>query len=595
MAAHITSNRDLNRVAHMNDRNQHLFAAAFQSLGRGLAFIGFLTFFTCLAQLIVPLFMVQIYDRVITSGSRDTLLMLLLVSGAGLALFGVLEFIRTRIYFVLGERLARRLSIAVLQAAMTEVLTRSGGNPGQAMRDLTEIRQFLASNAMSVPFEVLYAPLFLIVLFMLHPIYGVVAVVAAAILILLSLAMELVARRPLAEANEASLGALAETGAALRNAEVIEAMGMLPAIARRWQATQDRLLRSLDAGNRRAKSVAAISKSVRPMLQLTMLAVGAVLIIDRQASPGSMVAASIIMGRMLLPFDHLIDGWRQWVNVRAAHGRIRDLLGRMEERRAGPDVHDAAGRLVVDRVSFIPPGSDRPVLRNVSFSLEPGEALGIIGPSAAGKSTLARLLVGVWQPTQGSVYLDGQNVMNWDRPAFGRRVGYLPQSVSLIEGTVRENIARMDEAEPRSVIDAARNADVHEMIGAFPHGYETRVGDSGFTLSGGQKQRVALARALFGDPVLLVLDEPNANLDQVGEQALVQSLAAAKEAGATIVLVTHRPSIVGVCNKLMVLKDGAVAQYGPRAEVLRGVTVASAATKERREAATSNVARLVKS
>jgi ATP-binding cassette subfamily C protein len=258
-------------------------------------------------------------------------------------------------------------------------------------------------------------------------------------------------------------------------------------------------------------------------------------------------------------------------------------------------VHDAAGRLVVDRVSFIPPGSDRPVLRNVSFSLEPGEALGIIGPSAAGKSTLARLLVGVWQPTQGSVYLDGQNVMNWDRPAFGRRVGYLPQSVSLIEGTVRENIARMDEAEPRSVIDAARNADVHEMIGAFPHGYETRVGDSGFTLSGGQKQRVALARALFGDPVLLVLDEPNANLDQVGEQALVQSLAAAKEAGATIVLVTHRPSIVGVCNKLMVLKDGAVAQYGPRAEVLRGVTVASAATKERREAATSNVARLVKS
>jgi ATP-binding cassette subfamily C protein len=572
------------------------FDLAIRSLWGGFLYVAFLTLFISLAQLIVPMFMIQLYDRVMTSRSIDTLIMLLIISCTGLAIFGGLEYIRSRVYFVLGDRLARRLNTSTLQAAMTDALTHAG-NPNQALRDLTDLRNFLSGSAISVPFELMFVPLFLIVLFVMHPAYGIIALVAAGILMSLSIAMEVMARRPMADAEEASSKSMAETGAALRNAEVIESMGMLPAIAQRWERGQHRVLASLDEGNRRGKGMASASKSIRSMLQLATLSTGALIIIDRAASPGTMVAASIIMGRMLLPFDHLIEGWRQWVHIRASYARLKNLLAHDEDRRAGVDLHNPQGKLVVDRVSFIPPGSDRAILRNVSFSIEPGEALGIIGPSAAGKSSLARLLVGIWKPTQGAVYLDGQNVTNWGREGFGKAVGYLPQSVSLLDGTIRENIARMQQVDPRGVIEAARRADVHEAIGGLAHGYETRVGENAFTLSGGQRQRIALARALYGNPVLLILDEPNSNLDQVGEQALLNALTVAKAEGASIVLIAHRPSIMSICDKLLVLKDGSVAQFGPRAEIMASVTADPAKPKIDRVqiAGPAPVARLVKS
>ncbi|TDQ83375.1 ATP-binding cassette subfamily C protein [Dongia mobilis] len=570
------------------------FEDAIRTLRGGFVFVAILTAVLCLCQLIVPLFMIQVYDRVLGSRNMDTLAMLVVVSAGGLMLLGSLDYIRSRVYHVLGHRLMRRLQQPTLQAAVDGALEGRTSNPGQALRDLTELRQFITGSAINVPFEAMFTPLFLAVMFLMHPVYGFMALFAAFLLISLSIAMEIVARRPLAEANEAAVKSMGATSAALRNAEVIQAMGMLPAIAGRWEKDQRRVLAGLDEGNQRSRALSATSKTIRYMLQIAMLSIGAILVIQREATPGTMVAASIIMGRMLLPFDQLIEGWRQWVSARGTYRRLRELVGRSETRHAGMSLANPEGRLNVERLTFVPPGADRPVLRNISFSLEPGEVLGVIGPSAAGKSTLARLLVGVWRPTGGAVYLDGQNVVNWDRAAFGRAVGYLPQSVSLLDGSVRDNISHMAPADPAEVVAAARRADVHETIGALPHGYDTEIGEQGYSLSGGQRQRIGLARALFGSPVFMVLDEPNANLDQSGEQALMNALAAAKADGTTIILITHRPSIVGVCDKLLVLREGGMAQFGPRADVLRSVTAASK-NDNNAVPGQGGVARLVKS
>ena len=562
-------------AATRNNQVNSAFTDAIAELRGGFVFVGVLTSVLCLCQLIVPLFMIQVYDRVLGSRNLDTLAMLVVVAAAGLILLGSLDYIRSRVYHVLGDRLARRLHQPTLQAAVDGALDGRASHPGQALRDLNDLRQFLTGSAINVPFEAMFTPLFLGIMFMMHPVYGYIALLAAFILISLSVTMEFIARRPLAEANEAAVKSMGATSAALRNAEVIQAMGMLPAIARRWEIGQRRVLSNLDEGNRRNRALSATSKTVRYMLQIAMLSIGAILVIQREATPGTMVAASIIMGRMLLPFDSLIEGWRQWVNARGTYRRLKELIGRSEARHPGMALANPEGRINVERLTFVPNGADRAVLRNISFQLEPGEVLGVIGPSAAGKSTLARLLVGVFRPTQGAVYLDGQNVMNWDRAAFGQAVGYLPQSVALLEGSIRDNIAHMAVADPAEVVAAARRADVHETIGTLPHGYDTEIGEQGYSLSGGQRQRIGLARALFGKPVFMVLDEPNANLDQGGEQALMNALATAKANGTTIILITHRPSIVGVCDKLLVLRDGAMAQFGPRADVLRAVTAAS--------------------
>lgn len=572
------------------------FEDAFRDLRGGFIFVAVLTSVLSLCQLIVPLFMIQVYDRVLGSRNLDTLTMLIVVAAGGLALLGVLDYIRSRVYHVLGDRLSRRLQQPTLQAAVDGALEGRNSHPGQALRDLTEMRQFITGSAINVPFEAMFTPLFLAVMFMMHPVYGFMAVLAAFLLISLSVMMEFVARRPLSDANEAAVKSMGATSAALRNSEVIQAMGMLPAIARRWERDQRKVLASLDEGNQRSRALSATSKTVRYLLQIAMLSIGALLVIQREATPGTMVAASIIMGRMLLPFDSLIEGWRQWVFARGNYRRLKELISRSEARHPGMALANPEGRLSVDRLTFVPPGADRPVLRNISFALEPGEVLGVIGPSAAGKSTLARLLMGVWKPTQGAVYLDGQNVVNWDRTAFGKSVGYLPQSVSLLEGSVRDNISHMGVADPADVVAAARRADVHETIGTLPNGYDTEIGEQGYSLSGGQRQRIGLARALFGNPVFMVLDEPNANLDQSGEQALMNALAAAKADGTTIILITHRPSIVGVCDKLLVLRDGAMAQFGPRVDVLRSVTAASKNDNAvPGTAGNSGVARLVKS
>ena len=360
---------------------------------------------------------------------------------------------------------------------------------------------------------------------------------------------------------------IGEISGSLRHAEAIEAMGMLPALASRWRRNQLHTQDLLDVTTRRSRALASVTRTCRYLMQIAVLSIGAILVINQEVSAGSMVASSIIMGRMLLPFDSMVDGWRQWVIAAAAWKNVQDLLENQAPKRETKPTPRTQGDLKVDRLVFAPPGSDVPVLKGVSFQLSPGEVLGIVGPSAAGKSTLARMLIGVTKPTTGGVYLDGNNVYLWERGSFGDMVGYLPQSVSLLDGTIRDNIARMRDADPRLVLDAARLADVHDMIGRLPLGYDTRLGDGGYLLSGGQRQRIGLARAIYGRPRLIVLDEPNANLDTDGERALIRAIEALRADGAIIVLIAHRPSIMQVADKIMVLQEGKISQFGPRSAI----------------------------
>ena len=537
----------------------------------GLVYAAVLSSFVSLLMLTTPLYTLQIYDRVMSSRSMDTLVMLAAVSIGGLALYAVLDFIRARVFSILGTSLARRLNVPTLRAAIVDTLAGGRGNAGQAMRDLNDLRGFLNSSAVTVPMELMWAPLFLLVLFLLHPLYGWIGVGGAALLFTLNGLTDILTRKPLAAANETSARAFAEIGGTVRHAEAIEAMGMLPALARRWQDSQCDAALQLDRTLSTARAFASATRALRLMLQIATLSAGAYLVIENALSPGSMMASSILMGRLLQPFEQLIDGWRQWVFALAAFDRVRGLLDDGRDRRATMAMPEPEGRLVADRVTYLPPGVDRPILRSVSFALEPGEVLGIIGPSGAGKSTLARLLVGIFEPSAGGVYLDGSSTFLWERGNFGRHVGYVPQSVALLDGTVGANIARMTEGRPEEVVRAARMAGVHEMIGRLPFGYDTPVGEASFALSGGQRQRIALARALFGRPRLLVLDEPNASLDHAGEQALLHAINEAKADGTTVVMIAHRPSIVSVADKLLVLKDGVVEQFGPRQEIMKAV------------------------
>lgn len=537
----------------------------------GVLFAAFVGLFVNVLYLVQPLYSIQVYDRVMGSRSLDTLTMLSIIACVSLLFLAVLDYVRARVFMIVGEQLARRLSAATLEAAVGESLRSQSVQAANAMRDLQELRQFVSGGPVALPIDAAFAPIFLFALILLHPAYAVVAVAGVAVMLGMGLAMELIVRRPAAVANDAALKSHAEVGAAIRNAELIEAMGMRAAIVRRWQIGQNRTLALIGIGNQGSKAITAASRSLRMGLQVAMLATGATLVVDHVATSGSMIAAAIITGRLLFPFEQMIEGWRQWTQAMSATRRLRMLLADGTGGRSTASLTAAQGRLSVEGVTFVPAGSDRPVLRNLRFALDAGDVLGVIGPSGAGKSTLARLMVGVWRPTAGGIYLDGHDVYAWERSSFGQEVGYLPQNAVLLDGTVRENIARFTEAEPAEVVAAAKRAEVHDIIGRLPQGYETRVGESGFALSGGQRQRIALARALFGAPKLLVLDEPNSNVDSAGEQSLMNAIREAKKAGITVVLVAHRLAVMGVADKLLVLRDGMMEHFGTRSEVMKAM------------------------
>jgi ATP-binding cassette, subfamily C, bacterial exporter for protease/lipase len=547
------------------------FKSAFRSVGVFSAIINLL--------MVVPsLYMMQVYDRVISSRNETTLLMLTLMVLGTYLFMNALELVRSYVLIRVGAQLDMKLNKRVYIASFEQNLKRAGGNAGQALNDLTTIRQFLTGNSLFAFFDAPWFPIYLAVIFMFDWTLGVFSLVGTAILIVLAWANEVVSRKPLSEANSMAVvaGNLATNN--LRNAEVIEAMGMLPNLMSRWFKLHGRFLHLQAQASEKAGIVTASSKFVRISLQSLILGLGALLALENRITPGMMIVGSILMGRAMAPVDQLIGVWKGWSNTRSAYKRLSELLSNNPARAEHMALPKPEGRLAAEGITAVPPGAKIPALRNLSFALPAGEALGVIGPSGSGKSTLARVLVGVWPAVAGSMRLDGSDVYQWNKAELGPHLGYLPQEVELFSGTISENIARFGSVDSEKVIEAAQRAGVHDMVQHFPQGYDTPLGDGGAGLSGGQKQRIGLARALYGDPSLVVLDEPNSNLDDVGEQALVGAINDLRQRGKTLVLITHRPNIIGVTQKLLLLKDGVPQMFGPTAQVL--AELAKAAQKQ---------------
>lgn len=521
------------------------------------------------------IYMLQVYDRALVSRNVTTLTMLTLLVIGLFMLMSALEMVRTRVLIRVGNFLDMDLNRRIFSAAFERNLSRAGGNPAQALQDLAQVRQFLTGNGLFAFFDAPWTPIYLLVCYLIHPLLGLITLIGSLILVGLAYLTEKATQKPLAEANQAALSSASYANNNLRNAEVIEAMGMLPAIGKRWFQGHLRILQMQTLASDRAAIISSTGRFVRITLQSVILGAGALLAIEGKITPGMMIACSILTGRALAPVEQVIAAWKQLQGSRSAWGRLNDLLHDYPQRPPSMSLQRPMGMLAVENVVAGAPGTSNSIVRGVSFSLVPGESLGIIGPSASGKSTLARLLVGVWPTQSGKVRLDGADIFTWNKAELGPWLGYLPQDVELFEGTIAENIARFAEVDSEAVIRAARSSGVHDMILRFPQGYDTRLAADGSPLSGGQKQRIALARALYGEPNLVVLDEPNANLDDVGEKALVDALAELKARGATVILISHRPNVLCAVDKVLMLRDGAVHMLGSRDEVFAALRKAS--------------------
>ncbi len=541
------------------------FKKTFRNIGVFSAVINML-------MLMPAIYMLQLYDSVLTSRNEMTLLMLTLIVLGAYIFMGALEYVRSFVLIRVGAQLDMKLNKRVYTAAFEQNLKQGDGNAGQALKDLTNLRQFLTGNALFAFFDAPWFPIYLFVIFMFHPALGVFALCGTAILIALAYINEKVSHHPLTEANSMAVASTNIATNNLRNAEVIEAMGMLPNIQARWYKLHSRFLNLQAEASEKAGIVTALSKSFTVALQSLILGLGALLVLDNSITPGMMIAGSILFGRAVAPVQLLISVWKQIGGTRSAYERLTKLLEQNPAREAGMALPKPKGAVSVENVTAIPPGGKVPVIKGLTFSLAAGEVLGIIGPSGSGKSTLARLLVGVWPAAAGKVRLDGADVYLWNKDELGPSIGYLPQDIELFAGTVSENIARFGEIDAEKVILAATRAGVHEMILKMPEGYDTALGDGGAGLSGGQKQRLGLARTMYDDPSLIVLDEPNSNLDDAGEQALLTALVDLRQRGKTIVLITHRTSIVSVTTKLLLLQDGTAKLFGPTNQIIEKLT-----------------------
>lgn len=548
-----------------------LFADAIATIKRGFTPVIIFSFFINMLMLTVPLYMLQVFDRVLGSGNIDTLVVLTTIAIVSLLTLAALEGVRTYVMIGLSSWMSGKLGGTILDSSVKGALDHTNDPSVRGLRDLETVRTFLTGPGVFAILDAPWVPIFLAVIFFVHPILGWIASIGALILFGLALANELVTREPLAQASGQSQRATHQAETAVRNADMIAAMGVLPNLVNRWNRDNGRMIALQALASRRGGMITAIAKFMRFVIQLGVLGTGAFLAVQQEISPGAMIASSIIMGRALAPVEQAIGAWKGMVAARGSYARLKELIG-ISGESVGTELPPPLGRLTAENLVLGVPGRTEPIISGVSFSLEPGEALGLIGPSAAGKSTLARLLVGSWTPTSGHVRLDGVEMTSWrdvDRLTY---IGYLPQDVELLGGTVKENIARMGEAEDEHVISAAKLADVHEMILSLPDGYETQIGEAGGILSGGQRQRIALARALFGSPMLLVLDEPNASLDRIGEQALLDTIDEMRRRGVTIVVIAHRPTMLEHVDKILVLRDGKTDMYGTRDEVMAKLT-----------------------
>ena len=548
---------------------------ALLSFRRAFLTVGAFSFFTNLLMLTPAIYMLQLYDRALGSRNPTTLLMLTLIALGLLALMSLLEWIRSMVLVRVGARLDLDINGRVFDATFERNLRQAGQNPAQALHDLASMRQTLTGAGLIALTDAPWIPIYVLVIFMMHTHLGVFALIGIMLLVMLAIINERISAAPLGEAQKLGIAANAQANSHLRNAEVIEAMGMLPAIRGRWFKLHQKFLTQQALASDRAGMLNAITRFVRISLQSLALGYGALLTIDGEITAGMMIAGSILVGRALAPVEALIGNWKPLVSARAAYGRLSELLRIYPARVAGMALPRPRGEVLVEHATTAAPGSKTPILKNVSFKIGAGEVVAVIGPSASGKSTLARLLVGIWPALAGSVRLDGSEVYKWNKDELGPYLGYLPQDIELFDGTVAENIARFAEVDSEQVIAAAHAAGVHELILLLPYGYDTPLGDSGSALSGGQKQRIGLARALYGDPALIVLDEPNSNLDDQGEAALAETIRRLKARKRTVVIVTHRMTTLLVADSILVLQEGTVKAHGPREQVLEAMRSAS--------------------
>jgi PrtD family type I secretion system ABC transporter len=535
--------------------------------------VGLMSFMINILYLTGSFFMLEVYDRVLPSRSVPTLVALIVLAAGLYIAQGVLDLLRGRILVRVGTSIDEALSPRVFQTVVRLPLMKGGQSEGlQPLRDLDNIRSFLSGMGPSALFDLPWLPLYLAICFAFHPLIGATASVGALILVSLTVLTEVMTRRPAREANGLASRRSDIASSSRRNAEVIVAMGMAGRLTRRWAGANDRYLE----GNRRTSDVAgglgAVAKVMRMMLQSAVLGVGAWLVINQQATAGIIIAGSILSARALAPVDLAIAHWKGFVAARQSWHRLNGLLQAMPAQAAPMQLQDPSQKLALEGVSIAPSADGRITVSDISFVLEAGHGLGIIGPSGSGKSSLLRALVGVWRPVRGHVRLDAASLEQWSSDDLGRHIGYLPQDVELFSGSIAQNICRFDpDAPSQAIIAAAMQAGVHELIVTMRDGYDTEIGEQGSVLSAGQAQRIALARALYGDPFLIVLDEPNSNLDTEGDEALTRAVRAARARGAIVIVVAHRPIGIEGVDMLLVLKDGRMQAFGPKETVLAQV------------------------
>lgn len=533
-----------------------------------------------LLMLTPSIYMLQVYDRVLPSRNQTTLFML---SGIMLGLYALsagIEFVRARLVIQISEALDARLARRVYQAAFERNLSAAGQPAGPALADLATLRAFLTGPALFALLDAPWFPVYLAVIFLFDPALGWFALGGTVVLVALAWLNEAWTRDSLKEAAGAAFAAGNQATNTLRNAEAIHAMGMLGALRERWERPHDHALGLQSRASVKSAAISALSRMIRLAEQSMVLGLGALLALNNELTPGMMIAASILAGRAMAPVDQLVASSRQWATARSSWSRLRDLLCAHPSRPTPHELPAPRGHLSLQQACVATPAGGREILRDITLTLEPGDVLGVVGATGSGKSSLARLMLGVWPASSGQVRLDGAELSQWDRDRLGSWIGYLPQDVELFEGTVAQNIARFAVAAPEAVIAASKLAGVHELILQLPQGYDTVLGDGGAGLSGGQRQRIALARALFGEPRLVVLDEPNSNLDDVGEQALLVAISQfSRRKQGSLVLITHRATTLAVATKLLVMRDGRIQWFGPREEVIARMAQANAAAR----------------
>jgi PrtD family type I secretion system ABC transporter len=530
---------------------------------------GIFSLFINMLALVSPLYMLQVYDRVLSSRNLMTLLFLTIIAVFLYLVYGSLEGLRSRVLVRGGARFENVLRTPLFETTFAAMLGRKSGTvEAQPFRDADMVREFVTGSAMLAFFDLPWVPLFIAASFLLHPIFGWLAIGSGILTLIFTIINEYSTTKLLHRATQASISAHADVSATLRNSEVMRAMGMTPGLKDRWAERRDEQIVWQAVASDRGSALMAGLKSFRQIVQVLILGVGGYLVLEGELSAGGIVAASIIVGRALAPIELAVSQWKVFQGARGAWGRLQDLFRQIPQNQLRMPLPAPKGDIRVEQIVAAAPGERTPILRGVSFQIEKGDALAVIGPSAAGKSSLIRVLLGVWPAHAGTVRFDGFEVNHWNPNDLGPHIGYLPQDVELFAGTVAQNIARFREAEHGDVISAAELAGVHEMVQHMPNGYDTQIGEGGHALSGGQRQRVGLARALFGKPAIVVLDEPNANLDSTGESALVAAIRYLKQAGSTVIFVTHKTNMLTLADKVLLMEQGAVRLYGERDEVL---------------------------